>query len=280
MSSFSRKQKDVEHWLFRTVCKVTVGDVTKNFSRVLALDHNTTIAEAFGITEELLIQSVAVTGPPELFRGLGGGDGVDLVAGGKQYIGESSLRLGVFFCQVVLCSNADIFYFFFLTLLCKIKSIHSGIVSVLDMLAYSLKHEDFLTHVLSDVIGSTDESQTFWCEDTDQPLYFALEQFVKGVHHALVQDSNDEEGTLPLKFLAQTDILRFLTSDPTALPHLKMLLEQPVGAVSTPCAAVSVSLATPLREAIALLREHSSLPVANEAGVIDVACMHAYAFGM
>ena len=140
------------------------------------------------------------------------------------------------------------------------------------MLAYSLEHEDFLTHELSDVIGSTKESQTFWCEDTNQPLYFALEQFVQGVHHSLVQDSQDQEGILPLKYLAQTDILRFLLSDPTSLPHLKMLMEQPVETVASK-AVGSVSLTTPLKEAIAQLVEHSALPVINDAGEIMVMCV-------
>ena len=75
---------------------MTVGDVTRNQSRVLALGHDTTISEAFGIMEELLIQSVAVTGPPAMFSGLAGD--VDLVVDGKQYLGEQEERnVTVFF---------------------------------------------------------------------------------------------------------------------------------------------------------------------------------------
>jgi CBS domain-containing protein len=141
------------------------------------------------------------------------------------------------------------------------------------VLAFSLKHpDDFLTLKLWDVIGSTNESLTVWCEDTQQPLYFALEQFVKGVHHALVRDSKDN--TAPLKYLAQTDILRFLLADPTALPHLEVLLVQPVEIMATRT-VVPVYLSTPLTEAIALLVEHSALPVVNEAGAClsEIGCV-------
>lgn len=134
----------------------------------------------------------------------------------------------------------------------------------MDVLAFSLKHEnDFLSYKLSDVIGSTNESMSLWCEDTHKPMYFALEQFVKGVHHALVRDSKDS--SIPLKYLAQTDILRFLLADSTALPHLEVLWVQPVQVMAT-FAVVPVFLGTPLTEAIALLVEHSALPVVNEEG--------------
>ena len=144
-----------------------------------------------------------------------------------------------------------------------------GIISIVDLLAFSMKHgpsrnQDFLSQKISDTIGSTNESLTMWCEESNQPLYFALEQFVKGVHHALVKDSSDS--TVPLKYLAQTDILRFLLADTTALPHLEVLLVQPVSVMAT-TEVVPVYLSTPILEAIALLVEHSALPVVNEAGV-------------
>ena len=136
------------------------------------------------------------------------------------------------------------------------------------MLAFSLKHEnDFLSYKLSDVIGSTNESLSLWCEDVHKPLYFALEQFVKGVHHALVRDS--KESATPLKYLAQTDILRFLLADSTALPHLEVLWAQPVKVMAT-FPVVAASLTTPLREAITLLVEHGAVPVVNDAGVFVV----------
>lgn len=139
-----------------------------------------------------------------------------------------------------------------------------GIISILDVLAFSLKHEDdFLTYKVADVIGSTNESLSLWCEDTHQPLYFALEQFVKGVHHALVRDS--KQSAVPLKYLSQTDILRYLLSETTALPHLELVLVQQVNVMATRT-VVPVYLNTPIKEAIALLVDHSALPVVNEAG--------------
>lgn len=140
-----------------------------------------------------------------------------------------------------------------------------GIVSILDILAFSLKNDNYLEYKLSDTIGSTNESLTLWCEDTHKPLYFALEQFVKGVHHALVRDAKDLK--MPLKYLAQTDILRFLLADTNALPHLQVLLVQPVHIMATKEVAY-VSFSTPLNEAISLLVEYSALPVVNDAGVV------------
>jgi hypothetical protein len=60
----------------------------------------------------------------------------------------------------------------------------AGIISIVDVLAFSLKNpEDYLTHKVADVIGSTNESLTLWSEDTHQPLYFAMEQFCKVNKH-------------------------------------------------------------------------------------------------
>ena len=143
--------------------------------------------------------------------------------------------------------------------------LYSGIISILDILAYSLKTEHYLGHKLSQVIGSTNESLTLWCEESHQPLYFAMEQFCKGVHHALVRDST-KDSSAPLKYLGQTDILRFLLADTTSFPHLEVLLAERVEIVSTD-QVVPVYLTTPLTEAIALLVEHSALPVVNEAGM-------------
>lgn len=138
-----------------------------------------------------------------------------------------------------------------------------GIASILDILAFSLKNVNYLECNLSDVIGSTNESLSLWCEDCHKPLYFALEQFVKGVHHSLVRDSRDESA--PLKYLAQTDIVRYLLDDSKAMPHLQLVLVQPVEVMSTKTVA-HVSLSTPLTDAIMLLVEYSALPVVNESG--------------
>lgn len=134
---------------------------------------------------------------------------------------------------------------------------------MLDVLAFSLKHEDYLTHHVCDVIGSTNESLTLWVEDSKKPLYFAMEQFIKGVHHALVQESADSAA--PLKYLAQSDIVRYLVHHTDAFPSLELLLVQPVEVVTT-CYVVPVLLSAPLTDAIALLVEHGALPVVNDAG--------------
>jgi hypothetical protein len=137
-------------------------------------------------------------------------------------------------------------------------------VSIIDVLAFSLKHNDYLTHKISDIIGSTNESLTLWCEDDKKPLYFAMEQFIKGVHHSLVQNSDDP--TVPLKYLAQTDIVRYLVHNPSAFPALDGLLTQPVEVVTT-CFVTPVYLTTPLVDAIPLLVEYGALPVVNQDGM-------------
>lgn len=132
------------------------------------------------------------------------------------------------------------------------------------MLAFSLKHQDYLTHQLFEVIGSTQESKTLWCEDSNKPLYFSMEQFISGVHHSLVKEPSDNTNA-PLKYLAQIDIVRYLTHHQDAFPALGALLMQPVEVVMS-CFLLSVSLSTPLTEAIELLTEHSALPVVNTVG--------------
>lgn len=168
-----------------------------------------------------------------------------------------------------------ILFNFALSILLKIiVSPPTGIISIVDLLAFSLKHRDFLTQKVSNAIGSTNESLSLWCEASDQPLYFAMEQFVKGVHHALVRPANDTSRSLALKYLSQTDIVGYLLSDISAMPHLEALLAQPVGDMAT-MEVVSVRLTTPLNEAIALLVEHSALPVVNEAGAyLQNVCLH------
>lgn len=78
------QQRDHTYTWFRTVCKVTVGDVTAGFPDVLTIDHTTPVSEALSMLEENEIQSLAVCGPPHSFLGAGGGE---LIAANKQYIG-------------------------------------------------------------------------------------------------------------------------------------------------------------------------------------------------
>lgn len=142
-----------------------------------------------------------------------------------------------------------------------------GIVSIIDVLAFSLKNADYATRRVSDVIGSTNESLTLWCEDSKKPLYFAMEQFIKGVHHSLVQ--NTEDPHVPLKYLAQIDIMRYLIHNPDAFPSLDELLVQPVDVVTTDF-VTPVYLSTPLVEAIALLVQHGAVPVVNDDGTNEL----------
>jgi len=224
MSHFvtTQKREDISEW-FRTICKVTVGDAIPDVPGVLSMDRKTPVSEVLSTLEELEIQSVAISAPPNSYIGAGG---VNVVSQGQQII---------------------------------------GIVSIIDVLAFSLKNNDYLTRAVSEVIGSTNESLTLWCEESKKPLYFAMEQFIKGVHHSLVQ--NTEDPNVPLKYLAQTDIVRFLIHNPDAFPALEAILVQPVEVVTT-CFVTPAYLSTPLVEAIALLVEHGAVPVVNEDGIV------------
>jgi hypothetical protein len=86
MSHFvtTQKREDISEW-FRTICKVTVGDVTAESPGVLAMSHLTPVAEVLSTLEELEIQSVAISCPPNSFIGAGG---VNVVSQGEQIIGE------------------------------------------------------------------------------------------------------------------------------------------------------------------------------------------------
>lgn len=86
MSHFvtTQKREDISNW-FRTICKVTVGDATGEAPGILAMDRNTPVAEVMSTLEELDIQSVAVSAPPNSFIGAGG---VNVVSDGQQIIGK------------------------------------------------------------------------------------------------------------------------------------------------------------------------------------------------
>ena len=87
MSNFvtTQKREDISEW-FRTICKVTVGNVTESLPGVLALDYKTPVSEVLATLEDLGIQSVAVCGPPNAFMAAGG---VDVVSEGQRIIGRS-----------------------------------------------------------------------------------------------------------------------------------------------------------------------------------------------
>jgi hypothetical protein len=80
----TQKQEDISNW-FRTICKVTVGDITETFPGILALDHHAHVSEVLATLEELEIQSVAIFSP----RDSSGTKGVvDAADDGNQVIGE------------------------------------------------------------------------------------------------------------------------------------------------------------------------------------------------
>jgi hypothetical protein len=127
---------------FREICKVTIGDIAHTKREMISVDAATQICEVMDLMKWENIISVGVYGRPGSWLGSGG---VNLISHNKQYI---------------------------------------GIASILDILAFLQSGADLnqrLHHRIVEVIGSTNESMTLWIEPYSRPLYFALEQFCKGL---------------------------------------------------------------------------------------------------
>ncbi len=139
-------------------------------------------------------------------------------------------------------------------------------VSILDIIAFigrsSEPPEVSLGSKISDVIGSTLETQTNWIEPASRPLFFAMEQFSRGVHHAFVIDET-HKGTGP-KMLAQSDIVRFLLRNSDSLPHITTLLQGPV---SDHCADATV-YGEPSEHLVSVLEKmlrHHGVPIVDSS---------------
>lgn len=126
---------------FREVCRVTVGDIVAEKRHIIDVEASTSIGDVLNILKEQNILAIPVYGRQGSWLGSGG---VDLVSNHKQYI---------------------------------------GIVSIIDILIFILNGnpENILNHRIVDAIGSTLESRSLWVEPASRPLYFALEQFCKGL---------------------------------------------------------------------------------------------------
>jgi hypothetical protein len=126
---------------FREVCKVTVGDIVAEKRQIIAVEASTPVGTVLNLLKEENILSVPVYGTQGSWLGSGG---VDLVSNHRQYI---------------------------------------GIVSMMDLLSFILRGnpETVLNQRIVEAVGSTSESLSLWVEPASRPLYFALEQFCKGL---------------------------------------------------------------------------------------------------
>lgn len=208
---------------FRDTCATKVGDVVAGKGPVKSVDCRTTIAATLDLLNELGVTTIAVYG--EVGHWLGD---YQLVCGRKQYI---------------------------------------GMISILDILSFLTRRPDaietFLQNHISDTIGSTQETMTVWTESADRPLFFCMEQFCRGTHHAFcVGDPSVEP-----KMLSQSDLVAYVLSHETAMPHISCALDQTVGSIAS-AATDLVNVSDKLSDALRLLVKHHALPVVDSNGVV------------
>lgn len=206
---------------FRDTCAMKVADIVKDKQPILSVDSRTSIAATLDLLNEQNVTTLAVYG--EVGHWLGDSQ---LVCGNKQYI---------------------------------------GMVTILDILSHLMQHPEpldaHLQEHISNAIGSTPETLSIWTEAVDRPLFFCMEQFCRGTHHAFCVSSASDEP----RMLSQSDLVAFLLSNESAMPHISASLDRPIGSIAS--AAVDVAqvgdlLANVLRKLI----QHHALPVVDDSG--------------
>ena len=208
---------------FRDVCTVKVGDVVRASAPIKAVDCSTTVAAALDALSEHGVTTIAVYG--EVGHWLGE---AKLVSGKKQYI---------------------------------------GMVSILDILSYLLKHADALEHHLNsritEAIGSTSETLTVWTEDTERPLFFCMEQFCRGTHHAFCVGPAGMEPTM----LSQSDLVAYLLNNEDVMPHIAAALNKPVSSIASAANDI-IGGGDNLLVAVQQLLRHHAVPVVDGNGTV------------
>lgn len=209
---------------FRETCTVKVGDVIVDHGPIRSVDCRTTVATTLDVLNEQSISTIAVYG--EVGHWLGD---AQLVCGNKQYI---------------------------------------GMVSILDLLSFLIKRPDAIEESLqrrvSDAIGSTIETMSIWTEAVDRPLFFCMEQFCRGTHHAFcVADGFADEP----RMLSQSDLVSYILKNETAMPHISAALDRPVSSIAT-AATDTIGGGDKLSDAVQLLVRHHALPVVDSQGTV------------
>jgi CBS domain-containing protein len=208
---------------FRDTCVVKVGDVCKEKPAIISVDCRTTIAVTLDVLNEKNVTTLAVHG--EVGHWLGE---ARLVSGSKQYI---------------------------------------GMVSILDILSFLMKNpanlEAMLQSHISDAIGSTPETLSVWTESADRPLFFCMEQFCRGTHHAFCVSGPTEEP----KMLSQSDLVAYVLHNESAMPHISDVLNRPLSSIASNASDL-VRGEDKLSDAMHLLVRHHALPIVGADGSI------------
>lgn len=144
-----------------------------------------------------------------------------------------------------------------------------GIISLMDLVTFVTlpgEDNDVATRLLCPVsaaLGSTKESLSLWIERITCPVHNVMEQFSKGIHHALaVNDNTPDE--FP-EMLSQTDIIRFLMAKENNFPTVKAAFAKTIYPVSTNDVAFVNADAT-LESALPSLSLVRAVPVLDADG--------------
>ena len=188
---------------FQSTCTSTVGDVVRTEPELISVDCHAKVKDVL----DLLNSSHKVT--------------VGVYGEAGHWLGNPDINLSKTFSDNMMTGDSR---------LVVGNRQYIGMVTILDIIAFvgrsSEPPEVTLDSKISDVIGSTLETQSNWIEPASRALFFAMEQFSRGVHHAFVIDETQKDAGP--KMLAQSDIVRFLLSHSHAFPHVATLLQAPI----------------------------------------------------
>lgn len=217
----------MEHTSFQ----VTLAELVHQKRKVIAIPFDFSIRETLAVMNKENLICVPIYGSPGKWISCGG---FNVVVQGCQYIGVLTLA-----DLLVFMLNDD-----------------SGYLDT-DVAARMEK----VTAV--EALGATQESQTLWVEPAHRPLTYSMERFAKGVHYLLVHD--EQTADRDLKILSQTDVIKYLHTNASTCPVIKVTLARPVGHFA--CTSVeSVSVSTSMLVALGLLRSVRAVPVLSRDG--------------
>lgn len=142
-----------------------------------------------------------------------------------------------------------------------------GMTTILDILSFLLKADNIdlkLQCRVADVIGSTVETMSMWIESVDRPLFFCMEQFCRGTHHAFAIDGATRSDP---KMLSQSDLVNYLVQNEGAMPHVASVLDIPIGSIASKVRD-HVLPNTTMRDAVHHMLQHHAVPVMGSDGSV------------
>jgi CBS domain-containing protein len=214
---------------FQELCHATIGDIVHHHQDLIAVEARSTIGYVLDFIEEHKLQTVGIYGTPGSWLGSGG---VQIVSGGKQYI---------------------------------------ALVSTVDLLAFISQNgniQNALTLPVIQAVGSTNESQSLWSEPYSRPIYFAMEQFCKGCHHALAVDDTHKHSTIAPKMIAQYDIIKYLYHHKSStMPHLNNIFDQPIQSFMNNNVK-TIPASSRLHDCLYELLSYHAIPVTDTDGTV------------